>query len=127
MEKMNETINWIFPDLQIDLAKPNTEKFEVCYTYIDRIEGIELKVLFQENSLNSASILFAYSYNDEKDVTVLNDYIEYIKNQIKLQNKEECMVRIQSALKEDGIKMSQNCTMDIIIGKGLKTEHILTF
>jgi hypothetical protein len=47
-----------------------------------------------------------------------------MKKQIELENKEERMKEIQTALKEDGIEMSYNCTMDIVIGSGSQIKHL---
>ena len=124
MEKMNNLLNKMFPELEIKIGALIREIHKVSYTYIDIIQGIDLKVLFQENAFYSASILLACEYNDDQELTRLTHVIEYMKKQIELENREVRMKEIQTALKEDGIEMSHNCTMDIVIGSGSQIKHI---
>jgi len=124
MEKINNIINEMFPEFEIKLEPLIREIHKVSYTYIDIIQGIDLKVSFHENALHSASILLACEYNNDQELTRLTDVIKYMIKQIKLENQEERMKEIQTALKEDGIEMSYNCTMDIIIGSGSQRKHI---
>jgi CRISPR/Cas system Type II protein with McrA/HNH and RuvC-like nuclease domain len=124
MKKINNLINKMFPEFEIEIGALIREIHKVSYTYIDIIQGIDLKVSFQENALHSASILLACEYNDDQELKELTYVIEYMKKQIELENKEERMKEIQTALKEDGIEMSYNCTMDIVIGSGSQIKHL---
>ena len=66
---------------------------------------------------------------DDQELIDLTDIVEYMKEQIEHVNKVEFAVKGQGALKEDGIEMSQNFTMDIVIGNGngLHLQNILSF
>ena len=68
--------------------------------------------------------MLACEYNDDQELTRLTHVIEYMKKQIELENREVRMKEIQTALKEDGIEMSHNCTMDIVISSGSHIKHI---
>jgi hypothetical protein len=125
MEKMNTLINDLFPNLEIKLSKPITENRKVIYTYIDIIEGIDFKISFQENSLNTASILLACEYEDEQKLIELTDVLAYMKEQIAFIDNDESMRKFQEALKEDGIEMSQNFTIDLVVGRGSKIKSIV--
>jgi len=124
MEKMNNLLNKIFPEFEIKIGALIREIHKVSYTYIYIIQGIDLKVLFSVNAFHSASILLACEYNDDQELTRLTHVIEYMKKQIELENREVRMKEIQTALKEDGIEMSHNCTMDIVISSGSHIKHI---
>jgi uncharacterized protein involved in high-affinity Fe2+ transport len=69
--------------------------------------------------------LFSCEYGDDKELKTLTEITEYMKTQIEQINKKEFAPKVQAALKEDGIEMSQNITMDIKIGNGTETLHIL--
>ena len=127
MEKINNLINELFSEYGIELKPLITENYKVLYTYIGLIQDIDLKVMFNENSSQSASILLACEYGDEQELIDLSDIIEYMKEQIELVNKEEFAIIVQDALKEDGIEMSKNFTMDIVIGNGTHVKDILSF
>ncbi len=115
----------MFPNFEIEIGALITENYKVLYTYVVVIPGIELKVSFNENSSQSASILFACEYGDDKELKTLTEITEYMKTQIEQINKKEFAPKVQAALKEDGIEMSQNVTMDIKIGNGTEILNIL--
>ena len=117
----------MFPELDIEIGALITENYKVLYTYVDVIQGIDLKVTFSENSWQSANILLACKNGDDQELIDLTDIVEYMKEQIEHVNKVEFAVKGQGALKEDGIEMSQNFTMDIVIGNGLNLQNILSF
>lgn len=125
MNKVTQIIKKIFPEFDIELCGLISENYKVLYTYIGTVEGINLKVSFCENTLQSASILLACEYNDSHELTNMKDVIDYMKMSIELENKEEKMKEIHIALREAGIEMPQNCTMDLVIGTGTKIMHIV--
>lgn len=124
MEKLNRLLNEMFPDFEIELDQLITENYKVLYTYIDVIPGIDLKVSFNENFSQSASILLTCEYGDDEELKSLTKIAEYMKAQIEQINIDELVPKVQDALKEDGIEMSQNFTMDIVIGKGTQVKQV---
>lgn len=127
MNKINNLMNQIFPKFNFEIGGPIKDNFNISYTYVSLIQGDNLKVSFSENALQKASILLACAYVDDQEIIKLTEDIEYMKAQIQLINKEEFAINAKAALKEDGIEITQNCTVDIIIGNGTKIKHILPF
>jgi uncharacterized protein YciU (UPF0263 family) len=121
---MKTIISKLFPSLEIELFSIITENRDKSYTYTGKISNYDLKVSFQENSLDSASILLACLYNDDCEPREMKEMLDYMKDQIQLENNEELLNEIQLALKDDQIEIPMNFTMDIIVGQGVNVTDI---
>ena len=123
MEKINNLLNNKFPSCKFNVEDIIEDVNQVVYTYVGKINHDDLMVSFSEKSTKPACILIALK-NDNCNISMqISEFIEYLKAQIIQLNIEDFGIEVQDALKEDGIEISKNFSMDIVVGRGTNIKH----